>query len=116
MDNIFRLEKITKKNTNYRQVLYTTKQSQLVLMSLKYKENIGKEVHRRTTQFIKIEKGSAEVSIDGQISRLNAGDSVMIPAGARHDITSLSRSGVKLYTIYSPPEHPPDTLQETKPE
>lgn len=114
MDNVFELEKITKQNKNYREVLYTTDQLQLVLMSLRYGENIGQEVHDHTTQFIKVESGYGEVYINGRVTELNAGDSVVIAAGMEHDITALSRKGLKLYTIYSPPEHAPDTLQETK--
>ena len=116
MENLFELEKITKKNKYYREVLYTTKQLQLVLMSLKHGENIGREVHPRTTQFIKVESGHGEVFINGKVSKINSGDSIVISAGMEHDITALSRNGLKLYTIYSPPEHAPDTLQENKPQ
>jgi mannose-6-phosphate isomerase-like protein (cupin superfamily) len=114
MDNIFELEKITKQNKYYREVIYTTDQLQLVLMSLRYMENIGKEIHPCTTQFIRVESGYGNVYIDGKVTELNAGDCVVIAAGMEHDIKSLSRRGMKLYTIYSPPEHDPDTLQETK--
>lgn len=114
MDNVFELEKITKQNKNYREVLYTTDQLQLVLMSLRYKENIGKEIHPHTTQFIKVESGYGEVYIDGRVTDLNTGDSVVIAAGMEHDITALSKRGMKLYTIYSPPHHAFDALQESK--
>jgi len=115
MDNLFELERITKENKNYREVLYTTNELQLVLMSLRYGESIGKEVHPKTTQFIKVESGYGEVLINGKTSEIRAGDSIIIAAGMEHNITAFSRRGLKLYTIYSPPEHAPNTLEVVKP-
>jgi mannose-6-phosphate isomerase-like protein (cupin superfamily) len=102
-------------NNNYRKVEYTG-QFQLVLMSLKPLEEIGEEIHPDTDQFIRIERGRAEATIDDEIYKLKSGDSVIFPAGALHNIRNVSKTRpLKLYTIYSPPEHPPKTRQRNKP-
>ncbi len=108
------LEKITLSNRNYRKVLYTGK-LQLVLMSLKPGQEIGLETHRKTDQFIRVEKGLARVTIDSKEYRLKSGDAIVIPTGSKHNVInrSITRE-LKLYTIYTPPEHPPETVQRLK--
>lgn len=115
MNYINDIEKLTKQNTNYREVLTTTKQQQLVIMSIPYNEEIGTETHPETTQFIKIEQGSGEAIIKNKTYKIKAGDSIMIPANTKHNIISRSKKGLKLYTIYSPPEHKKGLIQKTKP-
>lgn len=112
------LEKLTKENTVYRKVLCTTPTQQLVLMCLEPHEEIGKEVHSNTTQFIRIESGNAKVILGDKTINLSAEgtDTVIIPPGTYHNIINdSSQEQLKLYTIYSPPEHPKNTIQITKP-
>src|SRR3972149_8418925 len=97
------IENATKENNNYRKVLYTSKHSQLVLMSLKPNEEIGMEVHEENDQFFRIEKGQGKCIIDGNESELAAGTAVVVPAGAEDNIINTSDSEeLKIYTIYSP--------------
>jgi mannose-6-phosphate isomerase-like protein (cupin superfamily) len=107
------IEKITRNNNYYRRVLYTTKESQLVVMSLLPFQDIGSEIHPKTTQFIKVEGGSGISVVNNKRYILRNGNAIMIPSGARHNITAGSK-GLKLYTIYSPPEHNPSTLIKHK--
>ena len=109
------IEKDTLGNTNFRRVLYTGKNSQLVLMNLKPSEEIGEEVHRTVDQFFRFEKGEGIVSIDGMRQKVADGDAVIVPAGAKHNVTNTSKTKeLKLYTIYSPPEHQDGTVRKTK--
>ncbi|WP_250461184.1 cupin domain-containing protein [Microbulbifer litoralis] len=86
-------------------------------MSLKPGEEIGEEVHDGIDQFIRFEEGEAKLILDGKVYELKADDAVVIPAGVRHNIINASKSeSLKLYTIYSPPEHKPGTIQKTKAE
>ncbi len=107
------IEQATIENGDYRRVLYTAKNSQLVLMSLKPDEEIGEEVHH-LDQFIRIEQGSAKAILDGVEHALDADWAVVIPAGTRHNIVNVGDTEVKLYTIYSPPEHKDGTVHPTK--
>ena len=110
------IEELTLNNKNYRQVLSTTTNLQLVLMSLLPGQDIGAEVHPHTSQFIRVESGQGVAVIEGKKYRMNDGDVVVVPAGANHNIINLSHNDrLQLYAIYSPPEHPPNTLQLTKP-
>jgi mannose-6-phosphate isomerase-like protein (cupin superfamily) len=109
------IERDTLGNSNFRRVLYTGKHSQLVLMNLKPGEEIGEEVHKTVDQFFRFEKGEGIVSIDGVKHKVADGDAVIIPAGARHNVTNTSKTAeLKLYTIYSPPEHQDGTIRQTK--
>ena len=109
------IEKETLGNSNFRRVLYTGKNSQLVLMNLKPGEEIGEEVHRTIDQFFRFEKGEGMVSIDGIKQKVTDGDAVIVPAGARHNVINISKTTeLKLYTIYSPPEHQDGTVRKTK--
>lgn len=111
------IEKRTKKNSDFRHVLYTGKRSQLVLMSLKPGEEIGMEVHKTRDQFFRFEKGTGKAVIDGVEHRIRDGSAVIVPAGARHNIINTSKSSdLKMYTIYSPPEHRDGTVRHTKAE
>jgi mannose-6-phosphate isomerase-like protein (cupin superfamily) len=111
------LEKETRKNSDFRRVLYTGKNSQLVLMSLKPMEEIGMEVHPHIDQFFRFEAGEGKVLIDGNEYRVKDGDGVIVPAGAKHNVINTSKtSELKLYTIYSPPEHQDGIVRKTKAE
>lgn len=111
------IEKDTVENTNFRKVLFTGPNSQLVVMELKPGEDIGAEVHPDIDQFIRIEEGEGKAVLDGEESILEDDFAVVIPAGVKHNIVNTSDSEVlKLYTIYSPPEHADGTIHETKEE
>jgi len=111
------IEKDTLSNSNFRRVLYTGKNSQLVLMSLRPGEEIGEEVHETVDQFFRFEKGEGIMSIDGVKQKVADGDAVIVPAGARHNVINTSKTTeLKLYTIYSPPEHQDGTVRKTKAE
>ena len=104
-------------NTNFREVLYTSKYCQLVLMSLRPGEEIGMETHRGNDQFFRVEKGHGQCLIDGNEYELRDGDAVVVPSGARHNIINVSDSEeLKLYTIYSPPHHKDGIIRTTKKE
>ena len=112
---VVHLERETKKNSDFRHVLYTGKHSQLVLMSLKPGEEIGEETHEEHDQFFRFEVGEGKVIIDGVEHRVKDGNGVIVPAGARHNvINSSKRSNLRLYTIYSPPEHQDGVIRHTK--
>ena len=111
---IANIEEETVNNTDYRRVIYTAKNSQLVLMSLKPGEEIGNEVHE-LDQFIRIEQGEAKAILNNnQESQLKADWAVIVPAGTWHNIINTGNEDLKLYTLYSPPEHQKDTVQPTK--
>jgi mannose-6-phosphate isomerase-like protein (cupin superfamily) len=107
------IEDDTVKNTNFRKVLYTGKNSQLVLMSLKPKEDIGEEVHD-VDQFFRIDEGSGKVIINGTEHKLSDGFAIVIPAGAKHNIVNTGTKDLKLYSIYSPPHHSDKIIHKTK--
>lgn len=110
------LEQDTLANNNFRQVLYTGKFSQLVLMSLGAGEEIGEEVHT-LDQFLRIEKGVGKAVLDGVEYALEDGSCVVVPAGMTHNIINTSPTeALKLYTVYSPPEHQDGVLRTTKKE
>jgi len=111
------IEKETKKNTDFRRVLYTGRHSQLVLMSIKPGEEIGEETHGDVDQFFRFEEGEGKVIIDGVEHRVKDGNGVIVPAGARHNVINSSKLvNLKLYTIYSPPEHQDGVVRHTKKE
>ena len=111
------IEKDTLSNNNFRRVLYTGSKSQLVLMSLRPGEEIGEEVHETVDQFFRFEKGDGIVVIDKIKQKVGNGDAVIVPAGARHNVINTSKIlDLKLYTIYSPPEHQDGTVRKTKAE
>jgi mannose-6-phosphate isomerase-like protein (cupin superfamily) len=109
------LEKETRKNTDFRRVLYTGRFSQLVLMNLKPGEAIGEEVHDTVDQFFRFEEGEGMVIIDGVEHRVQDRSGVIVPSGARHNVVNTSsKMNLKLYTIYSPPEHQDKVVRHTK--
>lgn len=111
------IEKDTLENNNFRKVLYTAKHSQLVLMSLKPKEEIGVEVHLDNDQFFRFEKGQGECIIDGNEYELKDGVAMVVPAGAQHNVINTSDTEeLKLYTIYSPAHHKDGVVRLTKAE
>lgn len=111
------LESLTRKNTDFRRVLYTGKFSQLVLMRLIPGEEIGEETHDDVDQFFRFEEGQGVVVIDGVKHMVKDGSGVVVPSGAKHNVMNTSKiSDLKLYTIYSPPEHQDKIVRKTKQE
>lgn len=111
------IDKAATENDNFRKVLYTSKHSQLVLMSLKPKEEIGEEIHPDNDQFFRFESGHGTCVIDGNEFSVREGDAVVIPAGARHNIINTDDAvGLKVYTIYSPAHHKDGIIRATKKE
>ena len=108
------IEELTEQNRDFRRVLYTGKQIQLVLMSLLPGEEIGDEVHEDRDQFFRIEKGEGEVWIDGNRSMIKSDDAIVVPAGAWHNIANTGEKPLRLYTLYAPPEHRDGTVHVTK--
>ena len=109
------VEATVHENTDFRRVLYTGEKMQLVAMTLQPQEDIGAEVHDGHDQFFRIESGTAAVMIDETTYEVTAGDLVIVPSGARHNVTNTSADAVlKLYTIYTPPEHADGTVHATK--
>jgi len=98
------IEDIAVKNKDFRQVLYTAKNCQLVIMALKPKEEIGMEVHK-LDQFFRVEEGSGEAVLDGVSTLISAGFAVLVPAGTNHNIINTGNVPLKLYTLYAPPNH-----------
>jgi mannose-6-phosphate isomerase-like protein (cupin superfamily) len=108
------IEKLTEENAQFRRVLYTGAELQLVLMALLPGEDIGEEVHEDRDQFFRVEEGRGEVSIDGVKTPIRSGAGVVVPAGARHNIRNTGKEPLKLYTVYAPPEHVDKTVHVTK--
>lgn len=98
------IEEISIKNKEFRQVLYTAQNIQLVIMSLEPSEDIGLEIHE-LDQFFRVEEGSGEAVLDGVHTPISAGFAVLVPAGANHNIINTGKSPLKLYTLYAPPNH-----------
>ena len=109
------IEDISVKNKNFRKVVYTAKNCQLVLMALKPKEDIGEEVHK-LDQFFRIEEGTGVAVLDGVRKKISAGFAVLVPAGTKHNIINTSDAPLKLYTLYSPPNHRDGVVQRTRAE
>lgn len=111
------IEQLTLANRNFRQVLFTGTQMQLVLMSLKPGEEIGMEVHHENDQFFRFEAGQGKVLIDGHEYSVSDGSVVVIPAGSEHNIINTSvTDSLQMYTIYAPAHHPDGTIHQTKEE
>lgn len=108
------IEKLSVENNNFRKVIYTGKYSQLVLMSLLPGEDIGEEIHEDTDQFLRLEKGSGQVIIDGQTHEVEDDFAIVVPAGAKHNVINTGSESMKLYTIYTPPHHLDGVVHETK--
>jgi mannose-6-phosphate isomerase-like protein (cupin superfamily) len=112
------IEKQTEDNEYFRQVLFTGKYCQLVVMCLQGGEEIGDEVHENVDQFFRIEEGEARFVFNGSEEHVvRDGDAVIVPAGTRHNVINASKTGkLKLYTLYSPPNHPDGTIHKDKAE
>jgi len=111
------IEDETLNNNNFRKVLYTGKHMQLVVMSLKVGEDIGEEVHDHVDQFFRIEQGECKVVIDGEEHILGPEMVAIVPAGSMHNVINTSKTeDLKLYTIYSPANHPEGTVHVTREE
>lgn len=110
---IANIEKETLENTDYRRVLYTAKNSQLVLMNIQPGDEIGEETHG-LDQFIRIEQGKAKAILDGVEHELEDDFAVVIPAGTKHNFINIGDEELKLYSIYSPPEHKDGIVEPTK--
>ena len=107
------IEALAVQNVDFRRVLYTAKHTQLVLMALEPGEEIGAEVHK-LDQFFRVEEGSGEATLDGIGSPIRAGFAILVPAGAKHNITNTGTAPLKLYTLYSPPNHRDGVIHPTR--
>jgi mannose-6-phosphate isomerase-like protein (cupin superfamily) len=110
------IETLTEKNTAFRQVLYTGKHLQLVLMAIPPGGEIGAETHATHDQFFRIEKGRGEAVIDGTRHKVKGGDGLIVPAGALHNLVNTGEKPLRLYTIYSPPQHLDRLVEQTRAE
>lgn len=112
---VINIENASEENNNFRKVLYTAKNSQLVVMSLKPGQDIGEEVHN-LDQFIRVEGGMGKAILNEAEYEISSGFGIVIPAGTEHNIINSQDSEMKLYTIYSPPNHKDGIIHETKEE
>lgn len=110
---VVNIEKETLENANFRKVLYTAKNSQLVLMSLAPGEEIGEEIHR-LDQFIRVDKGSGKTILNGVEYPISDGWAVIVPQGTKHNVVNTGAEPMKIYTVYSPPNHIDGTVHVTK--
>lgn len=109
------LEKVTEKNRDFRHVLFTGEHLQLVMMTLRPGEEIGAETHLTVDQFFRVEDGEADFVVGAEEHLVGEGDAVVVPAGTAHNVINVSPTrSLKLYTIYSPPQHPDGTVQKSK--
>ena len=109
-DNI---EKSTIKNTDYRRVVFTSEHMQLVYMSIEPGDEIGEEIHK-VDQFIRVDKGQGKSIINGKERKFGDGNAIVVPAGSKHNVINTGNEALKLYTVYSPPQHKRNTIQKTK--
>lgn len=112
---VTKIETDTLANDNFRKVIFTAPHSQLVLMSLLSNEEIGMEVHDNVDQFFRIEKGSGKVVMNGEEHEISDGFAIVVPSGTEHNVIA-GPEGLKLYTIYSPANHPDGKIHHTKAE
>ncbi|MEJ7622640.1 MAG: cupin domain-containing protein [Pyrinomonadaceae bacterium] len=111
------IERKTLENSNFREVLFTGPHSQLVVMSIEPGDEIGLETHDGIDQFIRVEAGQGRPILNGEEHDLADGSAVVIPSGTEHNIVNVSESeSLKLYSVYSPPEHPDGTINKDKDE
>jgi mannose-6-phosphate isomerase-like protein (cupin superfamily) len=108
------IEDKTEANKDFRHVLYTGQNLQLVVMSLKPGQDIGAETHATHDQFFRVEQGKGEVVIDGVTHKVKSGTGIVVPAGALHNLVNTGDDAMKVYTIYGPPNHVDQLEQETK--
>jgi len=110
------IEDVTEENTDFRRVLYSGSKLQLVVMSVAPGEELGGETHEDTDQFFRVEHGKGMIVIDGVAHKVKAGDGVIVPAGAHHNVICTGHDALKLYTIYGPAHHQDQLVQKTKAE
>jgi mannose-6-phosphate isomerase-like protein (cupin superfamily) len=108
------VNKLAKENENFRQVLFTTDLSQLVLMSVEPNDDIGEETHDGIDQILTFVSGTGEAVLDGKKSRIKAGNVVVVPGGVKHNFINKGDEPLKLYTVYTPPEHKDGKIHRTK--
>lgn len=108
------IEEATVANEDFRRVLYTGKNLQLVLMTLQPGEEIGEEVHEDIDQFFRVEEGRGEIRIDGKANPIEGDFAAIVPAGARHNVVNTGDRPLRLYTLYGPPEHKEGTVHKDK--
>lgn len=111
---IGKIEEQTEANTDFRRVLYSGSRLQLVLMSIEPGNEIGGEIHSDIDQFFRIEDGDGRLMIDGKTHKIKAGDGIVVPAGAHHNLICTGQKALKIYTIYGPPHHEDQLIQKTK--
>jgi mannose-6-phosphate isomerase-like protein (cupin superfamily) len=109
------IEGLAIENNEFRRVLYTAQNCQLVVMALKPKEEIGMEIHQ-LDQFFRVEEGAGEAVLDGVRTAIRAGYAVVVPAGTNHNIINTGTAPMKLYTLYAPPNHRDATVHHTRDE
>lgn len=108
------IEDQAEENENFRKVLFTSKHTQLVVMTLGVGEDIGEETHLQNDQFIRVESGSGQAILNGEVFEIEEDYAVIIPAGVKHNIVNTGTKKMKLYTLYSPPDHKDGTVHKTK--
>ena len=108
------IQQVALENNNFRKVLFTNKHSQVVLMSLPPGEDIGREVHDVVDQVLVFVKGAGQAIVGSETHDVGAGDMFAVPAGTQHDFINTGDEALKLFTVYSPPEHPDGVVQATK--
>lgn len=109
------IEELANENRHFRRVLYTARHCQLVVMSLKPKEEIGVEVHK-LDQFFRVEEGSGEAILEGKRTSIRAGFAIIVPSGTKHNIINTGSVPLKLYTLYAPPNHRDGVIHRTREE
>lgn len=110
------IEEVTLHNNNFRQVVYTATHTQLVVMSLNPNEEIGEETHDKVDQFFRLEFGTVKILMNGEEHILSEGMAAIVPSGVKHNLINIGPNTAKLYTLYSPPNHPAMTVHATKAE
>lgn len=110
------IEKLAEENDNFRKVLCTGSHSQVVLMSILVGQDIGEEVHPNVDQILFIVEGKAEAILNGESRTVDEDSLIFVPAGTTHNIKNVGDEDLKLFTVYSPPEHPEGTVHKTKEE
>ncbi len=113
---IINIEEETLAGSDFRRVLYTAPHSQLVLMTLQPGEDIGEEIHQHVDQFFRIESGRGRVVLNDEVTEVSDGFAIVVPAGTKHNLINIGDTPLKLYTIYSPANHPDGTIHHTKAE
>jgi mannose-6-phosphate isomerase-like protein (cupin superfamily) len=108
------VQQLTLENNNFRKVLFTNKHSQVVLMSLPPGEDIGREVHEGVDQVLVFVKGAGQAVVGRETRDMGPGDMFAVPAGTEHNFTNTGDEALKLFTVYSPPEHPDEVVHATK--